>query len=219
VANWSYDPSYRLTSPFGMRKHPITGKDTFHRGVDLVITPGNGPLHAFVAGTVMYAAMGKPGNGIPAEMGIVVAIKDDKGYLHLYAHLSAAIVKVGQKVAKGQMVGNQGTTGVDVNGKPTSTGNHLHYEIRKAASPNHGWTATEAGVVEPTKYLQDYYKPAAPVVVPPKVEVKPKMNKEDANKIIAFLSASYAIAQDKASRDENRRLANELRIASGQPTQ
>ncbi|MGG1638244.1 M23 family metallopeptidase [Paenibacillus sp. NRS-1760] len=212
MSNWIYDPSYRLTSPFGMRMHPILKVNKFHRGVDLVVTPGNGPLHAFVEGTVMYAAMGKPGIGIPAEMGIVVAIKDDKGYLHLYAHLSTAVVKVGQKVAKGQAIGNQGTTG-------SSTGNHLHYEIRRAATPRHGWTDTEAGVVEPTKYLQDYYKAAAPIVVPPKVEVKPMLKPEDANKIIPFISAAYGLAKDKASRDEAHRLANELRTASGQPKQ
>ncbi|MOA56576.1 hypothetical protein D3C78_1805790 [compost metagenome] len=95
----------------------------------------------------------------------------------------------------------------------------MHYEIRKKASPSFGWTATEAGVVEPTKYLQDYYKAAAPVVTQPVKEEKPKMKAEDANKIIPFLSAGYAVAQDKASRDEFKRLANELRIASGQPTQ
>ncbi|OMF35252.1 hypothetical protein BK133_11120 [Paenibacillus sp. FSL H8-0548] len=161
MANWDYDSNYRLTSPFGMRDHPIKMIPIFHRGVDLVVTPGNGPLYAFVAGTVIYAKQGIPGIGIPAEMGIVVAIKDDKGYLHLYAHLSAAVVKVGQQVLRGQKIGNQGTTGA-------STGNHLHYEIRKTASPSFGWTVTEAGVVEPTKYLQDYYKVAAPVVEPQK---------------------------------------------------
>ncbi|OBZ08036.1 M23 family metallopeptidase [Bacillus sp. FJAT-26390] len=213
MSNWGYDPSYRLTSPFGMRMHPVLHVNKFHRGVDLVVTPGNGPLHAFVAGTVMYAKQGVPGIGIPAEMGIVVAIKDDKGFLHFYAHLSAAAVKVGQKVACGQVIGYQGTTGA-------STGNHLHYEIRKKASPSFGWTSTEAGVVEPTKYLQEYYKAAAPVVVPPvKEEVKPKMKAEDANKIIPFLSAAHALAQDKASRDEAHRLANVLREASGQPKQ
>lgn len=163
MSNWPYDQSYRLTSPFGIRIHPISKVPKFHRGVDLVVTSGNGPLYAFVAGTVVHAKQGVAYSGIPAEMGIVVAVRDDKGFLHLYAHLSAVAVKVGDKVTKGQVVGKQGTTGA-------STGNHLHYEIRKAASPSFGWTATEAGVVEPTKYLQDYYKVVAPVVVPPKEE-------------------------------------------------
>jgi len=172
MSNWSYDPAYRLTSPFGMRVHPITKVPKFHRGVDLVVTPGNGPLYAFVAGVVTHAKQGVAYSGIPAEMGIVIAVRDDKGYLHLYAHLSAVVVKVGDKVTKGQMIGRQGTTGA-------STGNHLHYEIRKAASPSFGWAATEAGVVEPTKYLQDYYKAVAPVEVPPKTKEDQPMTKEE----------------------------------------
>lgn len=211
MTQWAFDSDYRLTSPFGNRMHPILKVIKFHRGVDLVVAPGNGPLYAFVAGEVTHAKQGVAYSGIPAEMGIVVAIRDDKGFLHLYAHLSAATVKVGQKVDRGQMIGRQGTTGA-------STGNHLHYEIRKSASPSFGWTATEAGVVEPTKYLQDYYKSAAPVVVPSKEE-KPLLKPADANKIIPLLSAVYGVAMDKATRDEAHRLANELRIASGQPKQ
>lgn len=140
---------YRLTSPFGMRKHPITGKQKFHRGVDLVTTPGNGPIYAFAGGTVRHAKDGAPGSGF-GNYGITVAIEDNKGRLHVYAHLSAATVKVGQVVAKGDQIGNQGNTGA-------SAGNHLHYEVRKVASPSFGYTATEAGVLEPTQYLKDYY--------------------------------------------------------------
>lgn len=69
-------------------------------------------------------------------------------------------------------------------------------------------------------YDRQFISVVEPVKIPIKIEeVKSKMKPEDANKIISFLSASYAIAQDKASRDENRRLANVLRTASGQPTQ
>lgn len=48
MSKWIYDSAYRLTSPFGMRVHPITRKPKFHRGIDLVVVPGNGPLYAFV---------------------------------------------------------------------------------------------------------------------------------------------------------------------------
>lgn len=140
---------YRLTSPFGMRKHPVSGINKFHRGVDLVVTPADGPIYAFVTGEVMHAKMGVSGSGF-GNYGIVVAIKDDKGYLHVYAHLSVAGVKVGQQVKRGQLIGKQGSTGI-------SSGAHLHYEVRKAASPQYGYTATEAGVVEPTQYLINYY--------------------------------------------------------------
>ncbi|WP_433581238.1 GH25 family lysozyme [Paenibacillus amylolyticus] len=140
---------YRITSPFGMRVHPVSGVNKFHRGIDLVVSPADGPIYAFVAGEVMHAKMGVSGSGF-GNYGIVVAIKDDKGYLHVYAHLSAAGVKVGQKVKRGQLIGKQGSTGI-------SSGAHLHYEVRKAASPQYGYTATEAGVVEPTQYLINYF--------------------------------------------------------------
>jgi hypothetical protein len=92
--------------------------------------------------------MGVTGSGF-GNYGNVVAIRDAKGFLHVYAHLSAIVVKVGQTVERGQMVGRQGTTGL-------STGEHLHYEVRKACSPSFGYTPTEAGVVEPTAYLQAF---------------------------------------------------------------
>ncbi|MEK3788735.1 M23 family metallopeptidase [Paenibacillus sp. FSL K6-1230] len=142
---------YRLTSPFGPRMHPVDHVPRFHRGVDLVLEPKDsyGPIKAFTSGEVLHAKMGATGSGF-GNMGNVVAVQDDKGYLHVYAHLSSIAVKVGQQVDQGQVIGRQGSTG-------KSTGPHLHYEIRKAASPSYGYTATEAGVVEPTKYLQDYY--------------------------------------------------------------
>ncbi|MDQ0168790.1 peptidoglycan DD-metalloendopeptidase family protein [Paenibacillus tundrae] len=141
--------SYRLTSPFGYRIHPVHKTKKFHRGVDLVVSPSTGPIYAFVAGEVLHAKMGATGSGF-GGYGITVAIKDDKGFLHVYAHLSSAAVSVGQRVKRGQEVGKQGSTGV-------STGPHLHYEVRKVCTPQYGYTATESGVVEPTEYLRNYY--------------------------------------------------------------
>jgi hypothetical protein len=139
-----------LTSPLGYRTHPITGLKTFHRGIDLVVTPGDGAIKAFVEGLVVYAAPAKPGIGIPVQMGNVIAIQDKYDHTHVYAHLSAIVVKFGQIVEAGQMIGRQGSTGA-------STGNHLHYEIRNSTVPHFGWKADDACVVEPTKYLNDYY--------------------------------------------------------------
>ncbi|UPK45781.1 GH25 family lysozyme [Paenibacillus pabuli] len=140
---------YRITSPFGMRTHPVSRVKKFHRGVDLVVTPSDGPIYSFVAGEVLHAKLGVKGSGF-GDYGVTVAIKDDRGCLHVYAHLTAAAVKVGQQVKRGQLIGKQGSTGI-------SSGPHLHYEVRKAFTPQYGYTATEAGVVEPTQYLIDYY--------------------------------------------------------------
>lgn len=140
---------YRLTSPFGYRIHPVYKTRKFHKGVDLVTPKANDPIYAFTAGEVFHAKEGATGSGF-GNYGIVVAIKDDKGYLHCYAHLSAALVKVGERVSKGQMIGRQGNTGI-------STGPHLHYEIRKKVAPSFGYTVDQSGVVEPTQYLINYY--------------------------------------------------------------
>ncbi|OPG98412.1 hypothetical protein B2I21_08665 [Chryseobacterium mucoviscidosis] len=140
---------YRLTSPFGWRIHPVYNTKKFHKGVDLVVSPSNGPLYAFVGGEVLHAKMGVTGSGF-GNYGNTVAIRDDKGYLHVYAHMSSVSVSVGQHVKQGDKIGNQGSTGI-------STGPHLHYEIRKKTSPSFGFTVDESGVVEPTQYLINYY--------------------------------------------------------------
>lgn len=140
---------YRLTSPFGYRIHPITKVRKFHKGVDLVLTPSDAKIKAFVGGTVTFAAEGKPGSGF-GNYGYVVAIKDNRGFLHVYAHLSGKTVKPGDVVAKGQVIGRQGNTGA-------SAGAHLHYEIRRRSTPSNGYSASNDSVVEPTAYLQAYY--------------------------------------------------------------
>ncbi|WP_438349947.1 M23 family metallopeptidase [Paenibacillus sp. FA6] len=190
----------RLTSPFGMRIHPVYKTAKFHKGVDLVTTPSLGPLYAFVAGEVTHAKEGAKGSGF-GGYGIVVAVKDDKGFLHVYAHLSVASVKVGDKVKRGQKVGLQGSTGV-------STGPHLHYEIRKKSTPSYGFTESESGVVEPTKYLQDYYAKG-------EIELK----KEDADGIISYMKLAYGAAKTQEEKKKIGRLTDTVREASGQAKQ
>ncbi|UPK45809.1 M23 family metallopeptidase [Paenibacillus pabuli] len=140
---------YRITSSFGYRIHPISGGQTFHRGIDLVTEPWNGPIHAFMDGTVRFASEGATGSGF-GGYGLTVAVQDHRGYLHCYAHLSRIAVKVGQQVKRGQLLGNQGSTG-------ESTGPHVHYEVRKTSSPSYGYSASENGVVDPGIYLQSEY--------------------------------------------------------------
>lgn len=175
---------YRLTSPFGYRIHPVDHVKRFHRGVDLVTTPSNGPIKAFVGGKVLHAKMGVVGSGF-GNMGNVVAVLDNTGHLHVYAHLSSVAVKVGQTINQGDTVGNQGSTG-------KSTGPHLHYEVRKASSPSFGWTQTEAGVVEPTKYLQDYYGSQEQVKKKSEPENKPIAVKVNSNVTEGYLIGGTA---------------------------
>ncbi|NUU80086.1 M23 family metallopeptidase [Paenibacillus xylanilyticus] len=147
----SFNPfaGYRITSSFGYRIHPIHGGQTFHRGIDLVTEPWNGPVYAFMEGTVQFAAEGATGSGF-GGYGLTVAIQDHRGYLHCYSHLSRIAVSEGQRVKRGQLLGNQGSTG-------HSTGPHVHYEIRKASTPSYGYTASVDGVVEPEAYLQSEF--------------------------------------------------------------
>ncbi|HLW62205.1 MAG TPA: peptidoglycan DD-metalloendopeptidase family protein [Flavobacterium sp.] len=144
---------YRITSPYGNRPNPFDRTKTeFHAGIDLVKNQGgvNAPIQAFVGGEVIYAGEGRTGSGL-GGYGIVVLIKDKNGHGHLYAHLSRASVKKGDKVKQGNIIGRQGATG-------QVTGAHLHYEIRKKTSPSYGWTANkELSTVEPTAYLKDFY--------------------------------------------------------------
>lgn len=147
----SFNPfvGYRITSSFGYRIHPIHGGQTFHRGIDLVTEPWNGPVYAFMEGTVRFAAEGATGSGF-GGYGLTVAVQDHRGYLHCYAHLSRIAVSLGQRVKRGQLLGNQGSTG-------QSTGPHVHYEIRKTSTPSYGYTASVDGVVEPEAYLQSEF--------------------------------------------------------------
>lgn len=145
MVKWTYDTRYEVTSPFGYRTDPLTGETKFHRGVDLVAAPANAEIYAFAAGEVLHAKEGVSGSGF-GGYGLTVAIKDANGYLHCYAHLSAISAAVQQTVSAGQLIGRQGSTG-------SSTGPHLHYEVRTASSPLYGYTVSDAGVVDPTDYL------------------------------------------------------------------
>ncbi|MBW5471702.1 peptidoglycan DD-metalloendopeptidase family protein [Brevibacillus formosus] len=139
---------YRVTSPFGPRTSPITGRSEFHTGIDLV-KPAYANIQTFIAGTVVYAGMGKKGTGV-GGFGNTVIIKDKNNYLQLYAHLTDCCVTVGQYVERGQVIGRQGNTG-------KSAGQHLHFEVRKNG-PSFGF----GNHIHPVKYVDDFYKSNCP---------------------------------------------------------
>ena len=106
----------RLSSPFGMRKHPILGFNKMHMGTDFAAPEGT-PIMASGSGTVTRAKWcGGGGN--------CIKIKHNSTYTTVYAHLKnfAKGIKKGKKVRQGQIIGYVGSTGM-------STGPHLHYEV------------------------------------------------------------------------------------------
>ena len=106
----------RLSSPFGMRKHPILGFNKKHMGTDFAAPMGT-PIMASGSGTITRAKWcGGGGN--------CIKIKHNSTYETIYAHMRnfAKGIKVGRKVKQGQIIGYVGSTGM-------STGPHLHYEV------------------------------------------------------------------------------------------
>ena len=106
----------RLSSPFGMRKHPIQGFNKMHTGTDFAAPMGT-PIMASGTGTITRAKWcGGGGN--------CIKIKHNSTYETVYAHMKnfAKGMKVGKKVRQGQIIGYVGSTGM-------STGPHLHYEV------------------------------------------------------------------------------------------
>ena len=120
-------PSARMSSGFGFRVHPVFGIRRLHAGMDLAAPTGT-PVVAAGAGTVVTSGnLGGYGN--------TVVIDHGNGLSTLYAHMSVLHLEVGDTVAAGQLVGAVGTTG-------TSTGPHLHFEVRRFGIP-----------VDPVAYL------------------------------------------------------------------
>jgi murein DD-endopeptidase MepM/ murein hydrolase activator NlpD len=107
----------KLTSGFGMRRHPLLGYTKMHAGVDFGASTGT-PIHAAGAGVIDVA-------GRESGYGNVVEIKHNEKYKTMYAHMSrfAQGIRRGVHVNQGQVIGYVGTTG-------RSTGPHLHYEVR-----------------------------------------------------------------------------------------
>ncbi|CAM3862578.1 peptidoglycan DD-metalloendopeptidase family protein [Alkalicoccus chagannorensis] len=111
---------FRMTSPFGMRTHPITGDRRMHNGVDYAAPTGT-PIPAQGGGIVSFA--GNRGTGF----GNYVTVRSGV-YDHIYAHNSRNLVRAGQSVSRGDVVGLVGSTGA-------STGPHVHYEVRRDGTP------------------------------------------------------------------------------------
>lgn len=115
--------AFRFTSQFGFRRDPKTGGRRMHKGVDFAASSGT-PLYATADGVVTHS-------GWSSGYGRLVKIQHDFGVETRYAHMSKLRVKVGQRVSRGQLIGDMGASG-------RVTGVHLHYEVRvggKAVNP------------------------------------------------------------------------------------
>ena len=108
------------SSNYGYRIDPITGRSTFHTGVDIIATPGTPVMAA--AGGVVSTVQFHP------EYGNIVDVDHDNGLTSRYAHLLKSSVKVGDVVMKGQLIAQVGNTG-------RTTGPHLHFEVREKGVP------------------------------------------------------------------------------------
>ncbi len=116
--------SIRYMSGYGFRIHPVHKVKKFHKGIDFTCPVGTA-IQATGNGTIKTVATKRNGYGK------YVVIDHGFGYETLYAHMSKIDVKEGQKIMKGQKIGEVGSTG-------TSTAPHLHYEVRingKAVNP------------------------------------------------------------------------------------
>jgi len=112
---WPVPDSRRITSPYGMRIHPVYKTQKFHSGIDIGAGYGLN-IVAAAGGTVTLATT----NG---GYGKCIVINHGSGLTTLYGHCSSLEVSVGDKVEKGEVIGKVGSTGV-------STGPHLHFETR-----------------------------------------------------------------------------------------
>lgn len=119
-----------VTSSFGYRIHPLTLSYEFHSGIDISNEPGT-PIYAAADGLVRHG-------GWQQGYGLSVLIDHGFGYSTLYGHMSEIMVKEGETVKRGEMIGKVGSTG-------TSTGPHVHYEVWEYGSP-----------VNPIKYMEHF---------------------------------------------------------------
>lgn len=123
----------KVTSPFGMRVHPITGVRKMHKGVDIA-APAGTPIVAAAKGTVYRKYYS-------SSYGRVVYMKHENGMATRYAHMrSFANINVGDTIEQGHPVGTVGNSG-------RSAGNHLHWELRAN-------TKQEATPLDPLKYVK-----------------------------------------------------------------
>ncbi|WP_434358886.1 M23 family metallopeptidase [Parasalinivibrio latis] len=117
VPNGEPIESFRRSSGYGVRKHPVTGTKRYHTGLDLTADIGT-PVYAPADGVIELVRPSRK-----KGYGNLIKMSHAFGFMTMYAHLNKFNVKSGQFVKKGDLIGWSGNTGL-------STGPHLHYEVR-----------------------------------------------------------------------------------------
>jgi murein DD-endopeptidase MepM/ murein hydrolase activator NlpD len=145
--------TWKITSPFGWRVHPIEKRKKHHNGVDLWGANPKIYIEAFYDGLVIAAGTSKLKNsdGSLGGVGWYVDIRSKINgtfYVHRYAHMveNSLKVKKGQKVEAGTILGIMGNTGA-------SAGRHLHFEINKGKVWR--WTSDGSGFVNPLEFVKN----------------------------------------------------------------
>ena len=128
--------NHSVSSDFGIRKHPLTGRSHFHTGLDLMSHTGDDKVFAVKPGIVVMAEY-------HPQYGNTVMIRHLNGVESLYAHLAQLLVKVGDKVTTESLLGYIGNTG------DSSTGKHLHFEILVG-----GYPVNPQKVIRTAQYVQ-----------------------------------------------------------------
>jgi hypothetical protein len=127
--------NFSLSSDFGIRKHPMTGKSHFHTGVDLMSEAGDDKIYSVKPGVVVMSEF-------HPQYGNTVVVRHSNGVESLYAHMAQLLVKVGDKVTTDNVLGYIGNTGF-------STGKHLHFEILVG-----GYPVNPQKVIRTAQYVQ-----------------------------------------------------------------
>lgn len=128
-----------MSSGFGVRSDPVTGRREFHRGVDFTGAPGSDVL-AVADGIVTW-------EGRRPDYGFSIEITHGDGYVTSYSHNKENLVRVGDKVVRGQLIGRMGATG-------RTTGAHVHFEVLrdgKVVNPLPYITAANAAIGVPVR--------------------------------------------------------------------
>jgi len=128
--------NFNVSSDFGIRKHPLTGKSHFHTGIDLSSETGDDKVFAVKPGVVVMSEF-------HPQYGNTVVIRHLNGVESLYAHMAQLSVKVGDKVTMDSLLGYIGNTGA------SSTGKHLHLEILVG-----GYPVNPQKVIRTAQYVQ-----------------------------------------------------------------